>query len=48
MYPAMGSELLGEILPGGQLVVCQGRAYSNHHKIAPHQVSSFFYGLHPD
>ena len=42
----MGVELLVDLLPSGQLGVCQSHAYSKYSKIDSHQVSWFCYGLH--
>ena len=46
-HAEMGGELLGDLLPSGQLDVYQGHSYSENNKIAPHQVSRFFPVLHP-
>ena len=43
----IGGELLGDILPSGQLGVCQGHAYSGNPQRSPHQVSMFCSGLQP-
>ena len=44
----MGGELLGDLLPSGQLDVFQSNYYSDYSQRAPHQVSRFCYGLQPD
>ena len=46
-HVSMVGELLGDILPTGQLDVCQVHAYSDNHQRAQHILSTFFSGLHP-
>ena len=41
-HVAIGDELLGDLLPSGQLDVYQGHAYSDHPQRDPHQVRIFF------
>ena len=43
----MGGGFLGDLLPCGQLDVCQVHAYYDNPQIDPHQVSRFCSGLHP-
>ena len=45
-YAAMGGELMGDLLPSGQLGICKIRAYSKYSHRASHLVSIFCSGLH--
>ena len=44
----MGYKLLGDLLPSGQLDICQSHVYSEYYQRALHQVSRLFPGPHSD
>ena len=46
-HAAIGDELMGDLLPSGQVYVCKGYAYSEHPQRATHKLSRFCSGLHP-